>query len=396
MACQGLAEALVAEGAEVTFVLPFKSRVSSPGVRFVFAEDYDPGLRTLAESGAYHAYSTSGTSSTISHSLRTRFPEIARWGLFDQVVRYGAIARMIAEDEPHDIIHAHDWLSFLAGMEAKAAAGRPLVAHVHATEYDRTGHGSINTAVHAIEKRGMHAADEVVAVSHYTKQLLVERYAVLPERISVLHNAINPDDPSIIKETLSTLHALKAAGHPIVLFVGRLTLQKGPDYFLRTAARVLAYEPKTIFVISGDGDMRTQLMQLAAYLGIADRVLFVGFLRGRELGTLYKTADLLVMPSVSEPFGIVPLESMLNGTPVLISKQSGVAEVVRHALRVDFWDVEEMTNQILSIIRYPALRETLAEHGYREVAGRVWRKVAAQCMLIYEKVRALWEGARNG
>lgn len=382
VACYGLTRGLLKEGAQVTFVLPKKIPVNLPGCTFVFADEAEPTDARLLRS------LLSGYLSEDQYrALKERYPELGSgMGLFDEVVRYGALARMIAQREDFDVIHAHDWLTFLAGMEAKSATGKPLIAHMHATEFDRTGHGSINENVYAIERRGMHTADRVVAVSGYTKQMLVDKYAMADKKVEVVHNGIDADDAVVVTKREAHVHELKKSGSSIVLFVGRLTLQKGPDYFLRMARRVLEHKKDVVFVVSGAGDMERQIMDEAAYLGIADRVLFVGFLRNHALARMYAMADLVVMPSVSEPFGIVPLEALLNGTPVLLSKQSGVREVVKNALVADFWDTEEMANKILAVVSHDSLQQTLIEGGKSEAQNIQWQRAAARCMMIYKKL----------
>ena len=352
------------------------------GMRFVFA-DSGKAIDASVAKQLMNAYAPS--SMALSLLMRDRLP--MGWGLFDEVMRYAILARMVAYSEPFDVIHAHDWLSIAAGMEAKRISGKPLIVHMHATEFDRTG-GTANDAVYEIERTGMEAADRVVAVSDYTKNIIINRYGITPEKIEVVYNGIDPDD-AVVAAPFASISARKRLGEKIVLCVGRLTLQKGPDYFLRAAKRALSKDPRLQFVISGAGDMQERLMQEAAALGIADRVFFVGFLRGAELASAYRMADVVVMPSVSEPFGIVPLESLLNGTPVILSKQSGVSEVIRHALKVDFWDTDAMAERIIAATRYSALSTTLSENGRREAGLVNWQKAAQQCILIYNRIRGL-------
>jgi glycosyltransferase involved in cell wall biosynthesis len=383
VACWGLARALVQEGTEVTFVLPRRINAALPGVRFVFA---DRGAPIITESTVTTAlYSGYATETSVSNALRSISPSpvMPAWGLMNEVLRYALLARIVAHEETFDVIHAHDWLSFLAGVEAKRVSGKPLVVHVHATEFDRTGNGAVNDAVYAIEKRGMEVADRIIAVSEFTKNVIAQRYGISRDKIEVVHNGIDPDDPVVTADSIERIEKLKQAGNKIVLFVGRLTLQKGPDYFLRAARRALEFDRNLLFVVSGSGDMEQALMQEAAFLGIADRMFFVGFLRGAELGAMYRIADVFVMPSVSEPFGIVPLEALLNGTPVLISKQSGVSEVLQHALKVDFWDTEAMAERIIACTRHQSLARTLIENGGREAGTARWKRAAEKCMLIY-------------
>jgi glycosyltransferase involved in cell wall biosynthesis len=274
-------------------------------------------------------------------------------------------------------------LSFGAGLEAKRISGKPLVVHVHATEFDRCGGSNgVNNEVYELERVGMEDADCVIAVSQLTKDTITRYYGIPAEKVIVVHNGI--DDLTFpYRETKSTrLKALKDRGYKIVLFVGRITLQKGPDYFIRAAKRVLEYNPKIIFLLAGSGDMERQVMNEAAYYKIADKMLFPGFLRGDDLADAYSVADLYIMPSVSEPFGITPLEAMRVGTPVIISKQSGVSEVVEHALKVDYWDIEEMASKILAVVGYPALHQSLRENGLREVEGINWDKAAKKLKVL--------------
>ncbi len=384
-ACYGLARALVREGADVTFVLPKKYPVLYTGAKMVFADDEVPLSAKEAQ-----VFTSGYLSEEQMRFLKGAFPNV-QYGpsLFDEVLQYASRSAELAKTHGADVIHAHDWLCYPAGIAAKRALGVPLVVHVHATEFDRTGFGSMNEQVSAIERQGMHEADQVVTVSDYTKQVVVSQYGVSPEKVTVVHNGIDDDDSAILRATEDTMARVRSLGWKVVLFVGRITVQKGPDYFLEAAQRVLSVRPNTLFVVSGSGDMAQQMMHRAAYLGIGDKVLFTGFLRNQALARLYASADLLVMPSVSEPFGIVPLEALLNGTPVLISKQSGVAEVIRNSLKADFWDIEDMAHKIMSVLSYPALQHALREQGAREARTRVWKKVAERCMLVYKKLGAL-------
>ena len=281
------------------------------------------------------------------------------------------------------MIHAHDWLSFPAGLRAKEVSGKPLIVHVHATEFDRTGGNGVNPEVYAIEKEGMTRADRVVTVSHFTKNLVTRHYGVPDYKVTVVHNGIDFEVKPRLDERLS---ALKRRGERLILFVGRITLQKGPDYFLQAARRVIDLEPGVTFVMVGSGDMTGQIVEQAAALGLGQRFIFAGFLRGDELDAIYQAADLLVMPSVSEPFGLTPLESLANGTPVLVSRQSGVSEVLRHALKVDFWDIDEMVNQIIAVLRHPPLKRTLAVYGQTDARRVTWSAAAEKCLNIYRSL----------
>lgn len=374
VACLGLTRALSAAGIEVSFVMPKKMEIEAPWTRLLFADD---GMASV------HVFDSPLGPYLSSKSYVLNRGEGSVYGpdLFAEVARYASFGGRVARQEAFDVIYAHDWLSFGAGLAAKRASGKPLIVHVHATEFDRSGGGSVNQDIYEIERAGMRAADTVIAVSELTKRIIVERYGVPPEKVRVVYNGIDESTSPRHTGALPRLRAWKRAGTKIVLFLGRVTLQKGPDYFLRAAARVARKDPNVVFVLSGSGDMDAQMMTLAAELGISDRVFFTGFLHGSERDEMYAAADLFVMPSISEPFGIAPLEAMKAGTPVLISKQSGVSEVVKHALKADFWDTERMANYMLSVVSHPGLAETLVENGRREADNLTWtdaaRKVSA-------------------
>lgn len=377
-ACFGLTRALAREEVDVLFVLPKRVGVATDHARLIFADDRPVTIREVASSLTPYV-----TGSQYEAMLTPEERSLYGPTLLEEVRRYALRAREIAQKEQFDVIHAHDWLSFLAGLEAKKVSGKPLVLHMHATEFDRTGGQGVNEEVFAIERLAMVRADRVVAVSNYTKEKIVAHYGVHPDKVAVIHNGIDEEDYSY---SAPHLEALRAHGTKVVLFTGRLTVQKGPEYFIRAAQRVLDFCPNTVFVIAGSGDMEYRLMREAAHLGISDKVMFAGFVRGKELDALYRSADLFIMPSVSEPFGITPLESVINGTPVLISKQSGVAEVLTHALKTDFWDTDEMANKIVATLRHDTLRDTLREHGQTEVKRLSWREAARKCVELYREL----------
>lgn len=378
-ACFGLTRALARSGAEVVFVLPKTVGVSADFLKFVFAGVEKVKFKTLP--GLLYPYVTSEKYAQIRSGVQSGLYGAT---LLDEVLLYGERAAALAAEEDFDIIHAHDWLAYPAGLAAKRVSGKPLVVHVHATEFDRTGGTGVNERVYEIEKQGLEQADKIITVSGWTKEIVKRHYGIPEHKIQVVHNGI--DDDSQPPPRSLPLQKLKGLGYKIVLFVGRVTLQKGPDYFIELARRVLRFEPKTYFVIAGSGDMEGQTIRQAAAAGIAERVIFAGFLRGAELTAAYRAADLYVLPSVSEPFGITPLESMQNGTPALISKQSGVSEVVKHALKVDFWDVEEMTNQVVTALRHPPLKSTLAGNGAEEVKKVTWLEAARKCLAVYQNL----------
>ncbi|HEY4487483.1 MAG TPA: glycosyltransferase family 4 protein [Candidatus Paceibacterota bacterium] len=368
VACLGLTRALSSLGMEIIFVMPKKLDIRAPWARILFGdnviESFNSPLTAYITSKSYG-------SDGAGHALYGS-------DLFTEVERYGEFGRRMAKEEQFDVIYAHDWLSFKAGLAAQHVSRKPLVVHIHATEFDRTGGSSINQSVYDIEKEAMEKADAVVAVSEFTKSIITEKYGIPAEKISVVYNGIDETTAPERLEEVTRLRALKRSGQRIVLFLGRITLQKGPDYFLRTAQRVLEHDKDVLFVVSGSGDLEADMMAFAGDLGIAQNVFFTGFLHGKDRDEMYAAADLFVMPSVSEPFGIAALEAMRMGKPVLISKQSGIAEVVNNALKVDFWDVEKMTESILSILNSPALRYSLGEQAKLEADRITWDKAATK------------------
>jgi len=296
-----------------------------------------------------------------------------------QIHRYARLAIELSEAEDFDVIHAHDWMTFPAGMAVAAASGKPLVVHVHSTEFDRAG-TNVNQRVYDIERSGMHAAARVVCVSHLTKNIVVHRYGIKPKKISVVYNAVE-----LTPKQSSQLAPIRP-DEKIVLFLGRITMQKGPEYFLQAAKKVVQKYTNVRFVIAGSGDMVRKCIQLAADLKLGKYVTFTGFLRGQDVDKIFKLANLYVMPSVSEPFGIAPLEALSHNVPVIISKQSGVSEVLTHVLKVDFWDTDEMANKILAVLRHEPLQRTLSQQGQFELQKLSWRDSAEQLKEIYTKL----------
>lgn len=304
--------------------------------------------------------------------------------LFDEIQRYGDIVADLARHESFDVVHGHDWMTAPAAIAAARRADRPLVMHAHALECDRSGDHPDHRIV-TLERNGLRNADRAICVSEFTRDQVHQQYGVPAERLRVLHNAVTP-----AASASTLLGSAPAAGEPgpTVLFLGRVTMQKGPEYFLRAAARVIEHRPDARFVLSGSGDLLPGMIELSASLGLAGHVNFTGFLRGADVQRMYSQANLYVMPSVSEPFGIAPLEAMVQGVPVIVSKQSGVSEVVEHALKVDFWDVDELANKILAAISYPALAADLSKHGREEASSMSWKSRGASLERIYREVVA--------
>jgi glycosyltransferase involved in cell wall biosynthesis len=374
VACYGLSKAL-SKNVDITFVLPRKVEVDASFLKLLFANN----IKVTIIDSPLRPYLTSAEYARMEE-------DVTLYGhdLFSEVKRYAMEARKIAEKEEFDIIHAHDWLSFEAGIAAKEVSGKPLVVQLHSTEYDRCGGQNLNQAVYDIERRGMELADRVVGVSNLTKRIIEEHYGIPSSKVFAIHNRINADEYN--QPVDERIFQLKMDGKKIVLYAGRITLQKGPEYFLDAARKVLEYESNVLFVMAGSGDMEYKMINLAAQMGIPDKVLFTGFLRGEELRSIFKLADVFVMPSVSEPFGIAALESIIHGTPVIISKQSGVSEIVQNALKVDFWDTDEMANKILSVISYQSLKSVLQDNGRNEVGTFSWDTAANETMNLYKSL----------
>ncbi len=297
--------------------------------------------------------------------------------LMSQIHRYASLAVQIARRERFDVIHAHDWMTYPAGLAVSAATRKPLLVHVHSTEFDRSGE-HVNQQVYEIERTGMHGADRVVCVSFLTRNIVTRRYGVPPEQVDVVYNAVElPGD-----QGQWGLEPIRR-NEKIVLFLGRVTMQKGPEYFLHAAKKVIERFKNVRFVMAGSGDMIAQCVRQVADLKLGRYVTLTGFLRGDDVAKVFEMADLYVMPSVSEPFGIAPLEALSHNVPVIISKQSGVSEVLTHVLKVDFWDVDEMANKILAILRHPPLQRTLTQHGAIELRKLSWRDSARRLAEIY-------------
>jgi glycogen(starch) synthase len=404
-ACYGLTRAMDQLGLEVTFVLPkmvessyathvklltpssWRSAahfmysdlknvkfhaISSPLQPYTTPDVYNRRIEeTLRKKQTIHAGGISAASQLVGGDDYSR-------DMYTEVHRYAAIAAELAKNEDFDLVHAHDWMTYPAGIAVAAVTGKPLIVHVHSTEFDRSGE-HVNQMIYDIERQGMERADKVIAVSHFTRSIVISRYGVSSEKVEVVYNGVERNGNWPLAETGIT------KDEKIVLFLGRITMQKGPEYFLQAAKKVLDIMDDVKFVMVGSGDMMHRSIELAAELGIGQKVLFTGFLRGEDVQRIYKMADLYVMPSVSEPFGIAPLEALNNDVPVIISKQSGVSEVLTHALKVDFWDVNEIANKVLAVLKYPPLQETLANHGNFEARKLRWKDSAARCARIYEE-----------
>lgn len=390
VACKGIAHALIDNDIHVCFMLPKTVALHETRVPIVFADRHTTQTKTTAHLEVLARELQNPYISSVEYEKRLKLfiqagGKIIPRTLFEQVDHYGTLVKSLSKEElsTYDVIHAHDWLCFKAAITAKEMTGKPFIAHIHATEFDRCGGNSVNQVVYDREREGMHKADHVITVSELTKRTVINHYGIDPNKVTVIHNG---NDPVLntVSERYASLNRLKHDGKKIILYAGRITIQKGVDYFVRAAHKVLQYEKNVYFMVAGTGDMEQQIITLTRDLGISDHFIFTGYYTLQDQASMFSLADLVVMPSVSEPFGIIPLEAMGVGTPVIVSKQSGVAEVISHALKVDFWDTDEMANKIIAFIRNSPLRETLQKEGQAQSKGVTWDKAAKKMKHLYQ------------
>lgn len=408
-ACYGMTKGLAANGVEVLFVMPSASGdEDQSAVRILNASDtpvienvFDD-VNEFIDKVQFFRIGTNmipyadpedftkiveNEKKMLEKDFRIQFGKKYKFSgkyganLMEEVARYamaGATLAMEHADE-FDVIHAHDWLTYLAGMAAKKVTGKPLVVHVHATSFDRGSEDNIDTRVYSLERRGMEAADKVIAVSELTRNICINRYGISPDKVVAVHNAVDFSGKG-------TIDAERGVKDKVVTFLGRVTYQKGPEYFIEAAAKVLKRCDNVRFVMAGSGDLLNRCIRHVARLGISDRFHFTGFLRGADVTRMFALSDVYVMPSISEPFGISPLEAMQTNVPSIISKQSGVAEVLDYALKIDFWDVDAMADAIYGLLNYPALSHVASTYGYEEVNNLKWNAAAAKIKAVYESV----------
>ncbi|TSA28571.1 MAG: glycosyltransferase family 1 protein [Bacteroidetes bacterium] len=403
-ACFGLTKGLVKLGTEVIFVVPKAYGDESPeGFRLVSASDITLDILDHAQQEFWNKikYMEIGSNlipylgeeefeklveeeelqktETTSSVFSKRFSFSGKYGknLMQEVSRYALVASSIASKLEYDLIHAHDWLTYPAGIAAKHISGKPLIIHVHATEFDRSGE-HVNQTVYDIERSGMEAADEVITVSNLTRQIVIEKYGIDPSKVYTVHNAVEPAD----RPELEGIQ--KHVKEKVVTFLGRVTYQKGPDYFVEAAHKVLKRDRNVRFVMAGSGDLLNRMVRRIAKLKMGTRFHFTGFLTGAEVDTMFAMSDVYVMPSVSEPFGISPLEAMRSNVPVVISKQSGVSEVLRHAIKIDFWDIDAMADAIYGILHYKGLQKMFAHYGKGEVDNLKWENASFNVLGVYK------------
>ena len=407
-ACEGIVKGLAHNGVETLFVMPHASGdedqsattilnasdvavanvsdtveefinkvkfmyVDSNIVPYVDPDEYFEAIEKMRREGK--------DQTTVGFGQKFNFSGKYGANLMEEVSRYAQVGGTIAmqHKDEFDLIHAHDWLTYLAGIAAKELTGKPLVVHVHATSYDRGDEKHIDTRVLDIETRGMQAADRVVTVSDLTRNIVINKYKIDPAKVVTVHNAVDFSG----RENLEVERGVK---DKVVTFLGRITFQKGPEYFIDAAAKVLKRTTNVRFVMAGSGDMMNRAIKQVARLGIADRFHFTGFLRGMDVQKMFALSDVYIMPSVSEPFGISPLEAMRTGVPSIISYQSGAAEVLKYALKVDFWDVDALADDIYALVTYPALTAYASKQGFDEVNALKWNGATAKLKKVYESL----------
>lgn len=371
VACRGLSKALADAGVSVVFVLPRPCDVRDSGLTFRFP--LHDRIRERHVRSLLYPYVTVDEYGRVRQRVAGQYA----WDLFSEVQAYALAAEEIALDESFDVIHAHDWLAFPAGLAAKRATGKPLILHVHLPSLDQGASFGADSRVYALEKESFEEADAIVVISHRVRELLEREYGVPPGKIVVIHNGFLAEDEGHMPLNF------KKPGGAVALYMGRLTVHKGPDNFVRAAEIVVRHNPQFTFVIAGAGELETQLLFQVAQAGLGPYVLFAGFVRGPERRALVRYADMLVMPSVAEPFGLVALEAAVEGTPVILSKQSGVRDVLHNALAADFWDAELMAEYMLSLAASPPLQHTLSQEGEREARLSTWDKAAESCISLY-------------
>jgi glycosyltransferase involved in cell wall biosynthesis len=408
-ACFGITKALVALGHKISFVIPeWPGEALASHVELISAPAISVREQAASAIGIFAGLDVRLINSTLRPYLNMGEYERSQQGNYDlplyekgrmetegihflgapgpygpnliaEVMRYARAAGVIAGDHSYDIIHAHDWMTVFAGLYAREVSGKPLVLHIHSLEFDRSGE-DVNQDIYYLERYGMVLCDHIIAVSNYTKNLIIKHYSIDPDKISVVHNAVSRD------EAPRVYHCERDPDKKIVLFLGRITFQKGPDYFVEAAARVLKEFPQVTFVMAGTGDMMPRMIERVAELHIGKNFHFTGFLQGTEVERIFSMSDVYVMPSVSEPFGISSLEAMVYDVPVIMSRQSGAAEILDHVLKADFWDVDEIANKIIAVLRHPSLVEEIVDRSREQLRSVHWAKAAEKIVDVYRRV----------
>lgn len=381
VACHEIAKNLALDGMSIDFILPYTAEHGIEEYSIYGASQISPQA-VLMGNGTYDSAHYACQEESCEHADLSDLRSIQRHytKYVERLVRNNALST--------DVIHAHDWLTFEAGMQAKQITGKPLVAHVHATEFDRSGEHSGNPIVHDIEYNGLMMADRILAVSQITKDIIVKNYAIPSSKVEVVHNAINTEtfvaDTSAV-QTYQYLDQMKLHGYKVVVSLGRLTVQKGLYYFLQAAARASRINDKLLFLIAGNGEQRDELIELSASLGISDKVIFTGFVRGSQWRDAYRIGDMFVMSSISEPFGLTALEAAGYGNAIILTRQSGVGEVMKNVLRYDYWEVDKLADQMAAVADYPELQRSLSNNALHEFTQFSWSDVSKKCIDIYSQ-----------
>lgn len=402
-ACYGLTKGLAKHDVEILFVMPSASGdEDQSAVRIVNASDVpftqswsdmksflnkvdflkvSSNLVPYIDPQLYSEYAGSVMTKSeyeqfkVKYGCKYSFSGKYGVNLMEEVANYAMVAATIARENTFDVIHAHDWLTYAAGIAAKRVSGKPLVIHVHATEFDRSGE-NVNSQVYDIERMGMLEADKVITVSNLTRNIVINKYGIDPKKVITVHNAVDFNE-------FRQVDVHRGVSDKVITFLGRITFQKGPEYFIEAAAKVLKKVSNVRFVMAGSGDLMNRSIRRVAQLGIADRFHFTGFLRGNDVKKMFAYSDVYVMPSVSEPFGISPLEAMKSNVPTIISKQSGVAEVLKYAIKVDFWDIDAMADAMYGLLTYPAISQMSIRCGVEEVNALKWENAALKIKDVY-------------
>lgn len=384
VACFHMSKALALAGSNIDFVLPYSAH--HPGTEFMRIHGATK-LKPLERNGL-GAYDSSGVITDALH----RKPGEKLHNIRDVQARYVEFVEELVKSKRPDAIHAHDWLTIEAGIMAKERTGAPLIVHVHATEFDRAGENYGNPLVHEIEEQGLLMADRIIAVSEITKGIIVHRYKIPADKVEVVHNAFDiasMDAYDYDAQTYRYLEHLKSEGFTVAATITRFTVQKGLIHFMRAAARACERYDRLVFLFAGDGEQRDELLRLSADLGIADKVFFTGFIRGQKWRDAYTVADIFVMSSVSEPFGLTALEAAHHDNALIITKQSGVGEVLSNIFRYDFWDIDRLADQMIAIAASPTLKHELTHNVKREYVRFSWDDVAKRCISMYERLRTV-------
>lgn len=381
VACYHLSKAMAIEGASIDFVVPYSAEHDSIDFMKVHSATEITPLERYGM-GAYESrFVTRDPNADIGELKDIR-------GVQRQYTHY--VEGLVGKQD-FDAIHAHDWLTMEAGIRAKQVTNKPLIVHVHATEYDRAGGSYGNPVVHEIEYQGLVIADRIIAVSDATKKIIVEKYGIDADKVEVMHNAIDVesfnDGYRYDQRTYRYLEGLRAEGYTVITAVTRLTIQKGLEYLVRATAKASEKYDRLALLLAGDGEQRDELIELASRLGISDKIFFTGFVRGKQWRDSYSVSDVFVLSSVSEPFGLTALEAAHHGNALILTKQSGVGEVLQSTFKYDFWDIDRLADQIVGIATSSALRDSLKDNVAREYAQVSWKDIAKRCMKLYKNVR---------